>query len=258
MKRLRASSDGFTILEVLITIVVIGILSAITFVAYNGIQQRSRDSTRDSDIALIKIAIEKYYAENSQYPNVCAGGDDNECSAANLSTDLKPYLPTIPEDPTYAGNPNADYRYIRGGTSGNAYGLRVTYEAKEQCKTGVRVEISWWDASLPDCTLSEGLVAIAPTITNTTLQLGYVNFPYPYTTNPEGDDEAVYVTGTQPVSFTITSGALPVGVTLNATTGKISGTPTASGTFNFTAQATNSAGSDTRAYTLTISGLSPP
>ncbi|GEM_PF-578847 len=258
MKRLRASSDGFTILEVLITIVVIGILSTLTFVAYNGIQQRSRDSTRDSDIALIKIALEKFNAENSQYPSVCAGGDNNDCSVTNLATALKPYLATMPQDPTYAGNPNADYRYIRGGTSGNAYGLRVTYEAKEQCKTGIRVETGWWDAGLPDCQLSEGVVAIAPTITNTTLQLGYVNFPYPYVTNPQGDDEAVFVTGTQPVSFSITSGALPAGVTLDATTGLLSGTPTVSGTFNFTAQATNSAGSDTQAYTLTISGVSPP
>lgn len=54
MKRLRASSNGFTILEVLITIVVIGILSAITFFAYNGIQQRSRDSTRIAMLLLLR------------------------------------------------------------------------------------------------------------------------------------------------------------------------------------------------------------
>jgi len=42
---------GFTIVELLIVIVVIGILAAITIVAYNGIQTRSMNARRDSDIA---------------------------------------------------------------------------------------------------------------------------------------------------------------------------------------------------------------
>lgn len=48
---------GFTIVELLIVIVVIGILAAITIVAYNGIQSRAKAASRDSDIALINKAI---------------------------------------------------------------------------------------------------------------------------------------------------------------------------------------------------------
>ncbi|WP_369944859.1 putative Ig domain-containing protein [Xanthomonas medicagonis] len=60
--------------------------------------------------------------------------------------------------------------------------------------------------------------------------------------------------GTAPYGFAVTAGALPAGLTLN-TAGVLSGTPTASGSFNFTATATDSAGSPTsgnRAYTLTV------
>ncbi len=60
--------------------------------------------------------------------------------------------------------------------------------------------------------------------------------------------------GTAPYGFAITTGALPAGMTLN-TAGVLSGTPTASGSFNFTATATDSSGSPTsgsRAYTLTV------
>nr|WP_320204022.1 putative Ig domain-containing protein [Agrobacterium rosae]MDX8306017.1 putative Ig domain-containing protein [Agrobacterium rosae] len=60
--------------------------------------------------------------------------------------------------------------------------------------------------------------------------------------------------GTAPYSFAVTAGALPSGLTLSAA-GVLSGTPTASGSFNFTATATESGGSPTngnRAYTLTV------
>ncbi|WP_425520158.1 putative Ig domain-containing protein [Xanthomonas cannabis] len=59
--------------------------------------------------------------------------------------------------------------------------------------------------------------------------------------------------GTAPYSFAITAGALPAGLTLSSS-GMLSGTPTASGTFNFTATATDSGAptSGSRAYALTV------
>uniref|UniRef100_UPI0035B5530E putative Ig domain-containing protein n=1 Tax=Xanthomonas hortorum TaxID=56454 RepID=UPI0035B5530E len=62
--------------------------------------------------------------------------------------------------------------------------------------------------------------------------------------------------GTAPYSFAVTAGVLPAGLTLSAA-GVLSGTPTATGSFNFTATATDSGGSPTsgnRAYTLTVAG----
>ncbi|MCD0278310.1 putative Ig domain-containing protein [Xanthomonas melonis] len=61
--------------------------------------------------------------------------------------------------------------------------------------------------------------------------------------------------GTAPYSFAITAGALPAGLTLSST-GVLSGTPTASGAFNFTVTATDSGTptSGSRAYTLTVAG----
>lgn len=54
-KSVRAS--GFTIVELLIVIVVIGILAAIVIVAFNGIQDRARTTQRNSDGALLVKAI---------------------------------------------------------------------------------------------------------------------------------------------------------------------------------------------------------
>ncbi|MFD1295586.1 putative Ig domain-containing protein [Lysobacter gummosus] len=59
--------------------------------------------------------------------------------------------------------------------------------------------------------------------------------------------------GTAPYTFAISAGALPAGLALNTTTGDLTGTPTAAGTFNFTVRATDNANfSGTRAYTLAV------
>lgn len=54
----RMKASGFTIVELLIVIVVIGILAAITIVAFNGVQNRANDSAVQADIANIGKKIE--------------------------------------------------------------------------------------------------------------------------------------------------------------------------------------------------------
>jgi len=114
--------NGFTIVELLIVIVVIGILAAITVVAYSGIQARARDSQRQSDIRMITKALELYYVDNNQYP---AGSGSTVINASwsttsdgswpALATALKPYLSRLPSDPisTAGANPltTAGYNY---------------------------------------------------------------------------------------------------------------------------------------------------
>jgi hypothetical protein len=57
--------------------------------------------------------------------------------------------------------------------------------------------------------------------------------------------------GTTPYQWTITSGALPAGLTLDATSGSISGNPRAAGTRTFTVQVTD-ANSQAATATLTL------
>lgn len=58
--------------------------------------------------------------------------------------------------------------------------------------------------------------------------------------------------GSTPITWSVTSGALPPGMTLNSTTGSYSGTPTAAGNYSFTVTATNAAGTDADAYTQQV------
>lgn len=66
----RQSRRGFTIVELLIAIVVIGILAALTVVSYNGIQNRAYESTVKNHLtnAYKRLALYKIDASNGRYP----------------------------------------------------------------------------------------------------------------------------------------------------------------------------------------------
>lgn len=62
--------EGFTIVELLIVIVVIGILAALVITTFTGIQQRARDTERETDIKAMHSQAEAYYAEFGYYPTL--------------------------------------------------------------------------------------------------------------------------------------------------------------------------------------------
>ena len=96
--------------------------------------------------------------------------------------------------------------------------------------------------SAPSAPITFNVVLVV--ITQTTVPNGAVASAYDQTLTATG--------GAAPYSFVISAGALPAGLSLN-TSGRLSGTPTAGGVFNFTVRATDSVSqSATQAFSLTI------
>lgn len=119
-----SSQRGFTIVELLIVIVVIGILAAITVVAFNGVQNRARDTRVQSDIRSVASMIEQYAAVQGSYPTT--GGlsivfSDDNCPAGSSQADWVPSvtgtLPQSQQPAKGASGGNGCYMYASDGTS---------------------------------------------------------------------------------------------------------------------------------------------
>lgn len=72
----KNKTSGFTIIELLIVVVVIGILSAIVLVSYNGVTARAIDSSLRADLSGASTQLKVYQVENGSFPttNDCNGG----------------------------------------------------------------------------------------------------------------------------------------------------------------------------------------
>jgi YVTN family beta-propeller protein len=106
------------------------------------------------------------------------------------------------------------------------------------------------DVNVPTACAFSLAPGVAPLITSVAPPSGTVNVPYSHT---------AAATGTPTPTWSVTGGSLPPGLTLNATSGVISGTPTTAGTYLFTLVASNAVAPDaTQAVTLVIASPSAP
>ena len=103
MHKILKKQSGFTLLELLIVIVIIGILALIIVPGLASGPKRARDAQRKTDIRAVKNALETYYNDNNAYPPGNYSG---------LTTYLvNSYIPSMPADPkggsyTYTPSPS--------------------------------------------------------------------------------------------------------------------------------------------------------
>ena len=76
---------GFTLVELIVVIGIIGILATLGIGSYANIQKAARDAKRLSDMKDIQTALAQYYAQNGHYENVYTYGEGGPCGGWDSS-----------------------------------------------------------------------------------------------------------------------------------------------------------------------------
>jgi prepilin-type N-terminal cleavage/methylation domain-containing protein len=70
IRKRHDGEGGFTLVELLVVIVVLGVLSAIVVFSVAGVNNKSKSAACNSDVKSVETAEEAYYAQNNAYATV--------------------------------------------------------------------------------------------------------------------------------------------------------------------------------------------
>lgn len=128
MISLKKNNKGFTIVELLIVIVVIGILALLVVTTYGGIQAKARNAKRSADMSAVQTQLEAFFSQNAYYPSLA---DMN--SATWLSTNMKSLDTGALIDPSNATQSKTLVANATGVAKSYAY--NVSDSSSASCET---------------------------------------------------------------------------------------------------------------------------
>ncbi|GEM_PF-2222920 len=154
VRRQSRTSSGFTIVELLVVIVIIGILAAVTIVAYSGINKRAIDVSLQSDLTSASTKLKLYQVDNMAYPTLI-----NSCptpSAGNICLKSSPGN-TYSYSVVNTASPQT-YSLTETNTNGSAY--VITHNSSPTATVAVVAPVSQVFNSTGNFTVPVGVTSV--------------------------------------------------------------------------------------------------
>lgn len=93
----QISQSGFTLIELVVVIIILGILLTVVGTTYRGVQAKNRNNQREANITALQGGLESYYAETSMYPTLA------DLNNASWVTKNLPDMPrNVMQDPSWS------------------------------------------------------------------------------------------------------------------------------------------------------------
>ncbi len=138
---IQRKQQGFTLIELMIVIAIVGILAAIALPAYQDYTVRAKVSEALANLAEAKTTIAEYYSANNAFPSVAAAGlnsSPNTDIVASIIYSSAGNLPLLEAQVKSEIVPGATagevYSFVLSGTTGS--GNRVIWTCKPDAGTG--------------------------------------------------------------------------------------------------------------------------
>jgi len=93
----REFKKGFTLIEILVTVSIIGFLTTIVLVSLNSAKEKAQETASVRQLDEVKKALAMFYADNGYYPDTDINGLSIILSGTNDSEKI--YIPEITENP---------------------------------------------------------------------------------------------------------------------------------------------------------------
>ncbi len=113
------SVRGFTLIELVVVIAIIGFLSSIAITTFNATRLDARDKHRIEDLYALKVALNLYHNDHNEFPKQSASMNGDTATNQAFLSALGPYLQGKPVDPMGIGNETYSYYYDGAHQCGN-------------------------------------------------------------------------------------------------------------------------------------------
>ena len=122
----RRARRGFTLIEMLIVVAIIGILASLVLVGLGPVQRQGRDARRISDLRQVQTGLELYFVKNGDYPASQAWSElTTTLTGAGIG------VSNVPQDPSSASGKTYQY-----GSNGSSYVVAAGLEDTGSSRLG--------------------------------------------------------------------------------------------------------------------------